>query len=81
MHKRGFQPFFFFSKKGDKMKTNSTKTNQYLIICPIEIILFFENSFLINYIVGKCMKSRIKMDRWIIQYSIDFVNCHASKQY
>lgn len=46
------------------MKTNNTKTNQYLIICLIKIILFFENSFLIYYIVGICMKSRIT---WIVR--------------
>lgn len=45
------------------MKTNSVKTNRYLIMCPIEVRFFFENSFLINYIVDNCMKSRI---RWIV---------------
>ena len=45
------------------MKTNSTKTNQYLILCHNKIRPFFENSFLIKYIVGNCMKSKIS---WIV---------------
>ena len=45
------------------MKTSNTKTIQYLMICHYKIRPFFENSFLINYIVVNCMKSRIS---WIV---------------